>query len=773
MRTVFSTSSDSKSILALPVRSAPADTGWKNPWWRLAVPLAILLLVCAGGAVAQTTDTEAAQDEEPMADGAVAPAQPVKYGEITVTAQKKEESLQEVPLSVTAFTMDFIQENNLTNFVDIAARTPSMVFANYPDIKLSSVALRGIIGGSGSAGADPAVARYVDEVYLGHGVGAFMDLFDLERTEVLRGPQGLFFGRNSIGGAVSYNTRKPSMVFDGMVEGTYGDYGKYRLGGLISGPLAKDRLAGKVSFVTNNRDGTYENLWLGIEGNEISNWSARGQLLWTPSAVTSVILTAEHSEVDQQTLSFETLKYNPEGLLPSVLGAYGLPLNEDPWDRKGYADIPQPETLDLDGYSVTVDTAIGDVGLTSITSYREHQYESRRDTSASQLRWAYDGDPEDVDRLSQELRIEWSTPKTSFLFGAYYFDQSTSNQSFVDLGEDLMDLLIGDPIYVSAGSDATMSTTSYAAFGNITFTLSERADASFGLRYTRDKKEIDYSQADPLDFFGGTFTLQAQDDWGEATPAFNVRYMFNDNVRGYVTVGRGFKSGGFNDALGSADGIAFGPEYLWNYEIGIKNRLAQGRVTANFALFYMDWSDIQIVTDNPNTPNFDPIIQNAGTAHSTGLEGEIFAYPSRHWVLGLNFSILEAEYDGGTLPDGSPLNTMVRAPDYTANLNAEYRATLSGSLEWFIGAEMLNTGEMWLYPDNQEDSRVAPHTIYNARLGFGPEHRGWSVTVWGRNLSDEIYKERLFDLYDQPLIAQKYIVLNDPMMWGATIRFAF
>jgi iron complex outermembrane receptor protein len=139
----------------------------------------------------------------------------------------------------------------------------------------------------------------------------------------------------------------------------------------------------------------------------------------------------------------------------------------------------------------------------------------------------------------------------------------------------------------------------------------------------------------------------------------------------------------------------------------------------------------------------------------------------------LNFSFMEAKYDEGTLPDGTPLDTMVRAPDYSVNINAEYRNTLSGSLDWFIGAEMLNTGELFLYPDNQEDSRVAPHTLYNARFGIGPEHRGWSLTVWGRNLTDEIYKERLFDLYDQPLIAQKYIVLNDPMMWGVTLRLAF
>jgi iron complex outermembrane receptor protein len=783
-----------KSNTDLPGRPTTAGSGREatspsrgsgGPWGLLIIPLAILFLIWAGAdALAQESgaggaqDQQAAEDvgaeEQQAAEDARAPDQPVTYGEIVVTAQKRSETLLEVPLSVTAFTDDFIQEYNLTNLVDIAARTPGLYYGNYPDEKLSPTTLRGVYATAGSAGADPAISRYVDEVYVGQGAGAFIDLFDTERVEVLRGPQGLYFGRNSIGGAISYTTKKPSNEFEALIEGTYGDYNQHRVGALISGPLVTDRLAAKVSAISNGRDGTYTNLWLNREGNEIGNWSARGQLLWTPGSATQVTLTAEHSEIDQESLLFETLKYDDaNGLLPLALGLFGLPRNEDPWDRKGYSDIEQPETLDLDGYSVNLTTAIGDVELTSITSYREHQYDSIRSTDASPLRWAYDGDPEQVDRLAQEIRVAWSTTKTSFVLGVYYFDQTAANQSFIHLGEDLMALLIGVPLFVEAGSDAVTDTTSYAGFANLTFTLSDRADMSIGVRYTRDEKEINYSQEDALGLLGGTFTLQAGDSWNAATPAFNLRYRFTDDVRGYVNVGRGFKSGGFNDGLGSADGIAFGPEFLWNYEVGVKSRLAQGRVTANFAAYYTDWTDIQITNDNPNTPIYDPIILNAGAAHSTGLEGEVVAYPSRNWVLGANFSVMDAKHDGGTLPDGTPLDKPVKSPDYTANLNAEYRDRLTGSLEWFVGAEMLNTGEHFLDPTNQEDGRVDPYTVYNARLGLGPEDRGWSVMVWGRNLTDETVKERLFDLYDQPLIAQKYIVLNDPVTYGVTVRFAF
>jgi iron complex outermembrane receptor protein len=750
--------------------------------WLLIAQTILLSLWLVGGAQAQTEPPAGAQEqaeeaataqEQPAAEGEETQGMRKTYGEIVVTAQKKEETILEVPLSVTAFPATAIQDLNLSTVRDIAARTPGMHYGDFPDEKLSPTSLRGVIGSSGSAGADPAVSRYVDEVYIGQGAGAFIDLFDTERVEVLRGPQGLFFGRNSIGGAISYTTKRPSNELEGLFEGTYGDYGEYRVGALANGPLIKDKLMAKVSVIANGRDGTYTNLWLDREVNTIDNWTARGQLRWTPSDVTRVILTAEHSEIDQESLSFETLKYNEEGLLPMILDLYGLPRNEDPWDRDVYSDIVQPETLDLDGYSVRFTTVIGEVGLTSVTSYREHIYSSIDSTDRSPLRWAYDGDPEQVDRLSEELRISWASKKLSLLAGVFYFDQTAANQSFIWLGEDLMELLVGVPILVKAGSDAVTDTTSYAAFANLTVTLTDRADVSVGVRYTKDDKEINYSQQDVFGLLGGTFSLQADDSWDAPAPAVNLRYRFSDDVRGYVAVSRGFKSGGFNDALGSADGIAFDPEFLWNYEVGLKSRFAQGRVTANFAAFYMDWSEIQITNDNPGTPIYDPIILNAGAASSTGLEGEIVAYPSSHWVLGANFAVMDAKYEGGTLPDGRPLDKVPYTPDYTANLNAEYRGTLTGSLEWFVGAEMLNEGEVYLTGDNQEDGRVDPHTLYNARLGFGPEHRGWSVTLWGSNLTDEKFKQRLFDLYDQALIAQKYITLNDPTTYGVTLRFAF
>jgi iron complex outermembrane recepter protein len=717
----------------------------------------------------QATKTRATAKTEKERNGKRPQEQPVHHEDIIVTARKTEELLQDVPLSVTAFTADAMSQRNMTTIEDISARTPGMHYGDFHDEKLSPLSLRGIVSDSGSAGADPAVAQYVDDVYIGQGAGAYLDLFGLERVEVLRGPQGVFFGRNAIGGAVSYVTRKPANEFEAMFEGNYGDYAYHRAGALVSGPLVKNKLDGKLSLVSNGRNGTFRNLWLHRDVNTIGSWSGRGQLLWTPAPGTQLTLAAEHDEVDQESLSMETLRYNGDSLLVQALDASGLPRNRNPYDRKVYADTRQPETLNLSGYSARLTTPIGNALLTSITSYREHRYSSLRDTDATPLRWSYDGDPERVERFSQELRAEWWAPKATLLIGAYFFDQTSHNESFIRLGEDLTSLLIGEPMVIETGSDAKLKTTTYAVFSNATFSLGSRADVSVGFRYTRDEKHIDYAQNDPLSLLGGTFSVRAGDHWGAVTPAFSLRYRFADDIKGYVNISRGSKSGGFNDALGTADGLAFGPEFLWNYEVGLKSRFAHGRVTVNLDTFFMDWSRIQILIQKPGSPTYSPITANAGTAHSTGFEGEIVATPSLHWLLGLNFSVIRAKYVGGTQPGGLPLDKIPFSPAYTANFNAQYRGRLTHTLDWFAGGEILRSGELYLTADNQPDGRVDPYTLVNARLGFGAADGRWRLTLWGKNVTDKTVKQRLFDLYDNPLVGEKFIELNDPAVYGVTL----
>lgn len=694
--------------------------------------------------------------------------------EIIVTARRKEEALQDTPISVTAFTSNMIDRAGITDINDVALRTPGLSYGNFGDEKLSPLSLRGVLGGSGSAGADPAVGIYLDEVFLGQGVGATIDLFDLETIEVLRGPQGTLFGRNTVGGLVHYRTARPTEEFVAFVDAEVGNYDSRRFSGALSGPIAGGDVLGRLAVVHNERGGTADNLVLDRKVNSEESLSLRGQLQFNLGSKATWRLSADYREVDQDSLVFETLKYNDASTLVSVLDGFGLPRNEDPFDRDVYADDVTFERSDAWGVASHLAWTLGPVDVVNITSYRDHDYENRTDTDRSALLWVYDGDPEEVSRFANELRLSWMTGAFDWIGGLYYYEQDTVNQSFVELGPDLLTLLGVGPVTIDAGSDAAMDTESVAAFGSVTWNISDRLDVTLGGRYTYEEKSIDYAQADPLGLLGGDFAATGDDDWSEFTPSANVRYRFTPEIMGYATVSRGFKSGGFNDALGDATGISFDPETLWNYEGGVKSTLLEGRLQANVSVFYMDWKDIQISADNPDTPVFDPIILNAGAAHSQGVELELMSRPTDRLTLGLNAAILEAEYEEGGLPDGRPLDRVPHAPDYTANLNAEYRAPLSfAQAEWFVGGELLARGEKYLTLDNQEDGRVGSYVLANLQMGVEAVDGRWRISMWGRNVGDKEVEERLFDLFDLGIVGQKFIILNDPATYGVSVRFQY
>lgn len=712
-----------------------------------------------------------AQTAPPPAKAAA--AQSLQLEEVMVTARKYAENIQETPVSVTAFNSATIDKLGMTNMTDIALRTPGLAYGNFGDSKLSPTSLRGVVSSAGSAGQDPAVGVYVDEVFIGQGADAALDLYDIDRIEVLRGPQGTLYGRNTIGGVISMTTKRPTDTFEASTDLTYGNYDYVRVGGSVSGPLVANVLKGKISAVYDDRAGTDTNVWLHIPVNDKHHWTARGQLLFTPSEDTELAVTADYFKIDQHPLVFETLNYNDSKLLPILLDAFELPRNTDPYDRRVYSSQKTAETLEAWSASATLKMKFGDVDFTSITAYRTHDYFSRDDTERSPVDFAYDGDPEQVDTFSEEARLAWTTGSFDWLVGAYYFNRSSKNMSFIEIGADLAALFEAPEITgLRMGSNAAIDTTSVSGFASATWRASAKLDFTLGGRYTHEKKAIDYAQTDALGLLGGTFSIKADDTWGQFTPNASARYRFTPEVMGYATVSEGFKSGGFNDGLGDANGIGYDPETVWNYEIGLKNELFDRRVVANVAVYYMQWNDIQITTDNPVTPIYDPMILNAGKAHSTGIEAEIQAAATERLTLGATLSVQEAKYDEGTLPTGEALKRIPFAAKYTSNLNAEYRIPV-GSGELSLLGEAVLRGDSYLTIDNQTDGHVGNYALYNTRVSYTSDSGLWHVTLWGKNLADKTVKQRLFDLSSQDLVGQKFIALGDPRTYGVTVRMDF
>jgi len=716
--------------------------------------------------------------------GTSLPAWSAEVETIVVTAQKREEALQSVPTAVTAFSSETLSKMGAVGIEDIARHTPSLQFGNYSDLKLSPTSIRGIIAGTGSAGQDPSVGYYLDEVFLGPGVSAIIDLYDIQRVEILRGPQGTLFGRNTIGGVISIVSQSPDPDFGGYIEAEYGNYEHMRLKGRVSGPIVEGKVNASLSVMFHEREGFTENAFLGTDGDDTMRKGARLAFDIFPSENLSLQFGFDYLDIRQHSKHFETLRYNPVAGVGPLAGIFGFPLNTDPFDHKVYSDVNSRETLETWGGSLRATLSLEGFDVVSVTGYRSHEYFNVGDTDVTPLDWGLDGDPEEVSRFSQEIRLvsddSWNW---DWLVGGYYFHQETDNLSFIELGSDLSLALTGDPAAIAglqAGSSAQMEVDSYAAFASVTLPLDERLDLTLGGRYTYEEKTIAYTQDDPLGLLGGTIPLlQSANDWSAFTPAATLSYHWTDDVMAFATYSQGFKSGGYNDALGDVTGISFDPEFLTNYELGLKSDWLERRLRVNVSLFYMEWEDIQIAGDDPSTPAvFDPITTNAGKAHSQGVELEFQAVPTDALELGGYVALMEAEFDEGAVPAappavGTPLTKIPRAPDYKWSLWAEYGVPVNA---WMLSlrGEVIETGTSYLSINATDpDVRVDPYTLVNGRIALSMPDDGWQIALWGKNLTDEVYLERLFDLFANPFIGEKLIVLGQPRTYGVELRKKF
>jgi iron complex outermembrane recepter protein len=704
-----------------------------------------------------------------------APAEQAALEEIIVTATKRAESMQDVPIAVTAFSSADLEKIGAAGIQDIASRTPGLKWGNRSDLKLNPTVLRGVSSQTGgSAGAEDAVGYYLDEVYLGSGVSANLDLYDLERVEVLRGPQGTLFGRNSIGGAISMTSRKPPDEFAGSATLDVGNYDLVRALISVGGPMGASGLSGQIAAVYSDRSGYTHNEFNGKDGDDSSSYGLRGQLRWQGESA-DFNLSAEYRDVEQHSKFYETLRYNPEALLVQVMPLFEAPINEDSFDRKVASNGTGLETLQAESVALHGVINFDAVDFTTITSYRHHEYYNIGDTDMTTIDWIFDGDPEEVSRFSQEFRVASAgTEEFSWLAGVYYLHQHTDNLSFVTVASDLTALLEIPVPSIDSGSSAKMDLDSYAAYASGNWRPNSAWEFSLGLRYTSEDKAIDYSQDDPLDLLGGTFDVQADDSWSEFTPSLAARWHLSDDVMAYGTIGKGFKSGGFNDALGEGTGISFGPETLINYELGIKSTSGDRRLQANAAIYYMTWNDIQIRQDNPETPAvYDPITTNAGKAHSQGIEVEVQWLATDKLSFELAGTILEAEYDGGTDASGEPLADLPGSPDSMLNFAAEYRWPITDMGDLSLRGEVLYQGDIEYSPTADPVAHVDAATLFNARLAWTSSDNRWTAALWGRNLSDEEVVERVFDLYSNPFVGQTFVVLNAPRTYGLELRYGF
>ena len=692
--------------------------------------------------------------------------------EVLVTARKREENLQDVAVAVSVISATTIEDAGLVRLTEIAQLVPNMTNTDSVSNKATAITLRGI-SSAGGLGNDPGIGVYIDEVYIARESGFNTDLLDIQRIEVLKGPQGTLFGRNTAVGAINITTKKPGQEFEGTVLADVGDYDYQRYGALMSGPLT-DTLAAKISGVRNKRDGYLDNTYGGTV-NTVDYYTYRGQVLWAPVDRLEMLLIADYRKDKSDGNNFVTQQ----------LG--------EPISRNYEVSIPDPgfEDVEEKGVALTANYDIDNYLLTSITSYNKIDEKYQNDQDWSDLDALTGNDERDNKQWSQELRISSTSDSgLQWVAGLYYFDQTFDAVQESISGADtiygafgLTDLIgsgippssIGLPDSVTIKATSTIKAESYAAYANVDYSFNEQWSIDAGLRYSKDKKKLDYLQeADPIAGAFGFLNFDIKSDINDDqwTPTISLNYTPLDDVLTYLKYSKGYKAGGFNNSISStASALAFDPEKLDAYELGLKSSWLDNTLRVNAAIFYMEYDDKQ---ESAFLAGVGFVQTNAGKATSEGAEVEVEYLLQDNWTVYGSVGYTDAKYDEYIIDEttNNNGNELTRAPEWTANIGTQVQWQFTNYLQGMFRLDYSYQDKYFTRANNNPFFMGDEQNLVNARFQLSDSDQTWRASLWGRNLTDDDAVNSIdgasaffTDTYHYSLIA--------PRTYGVELQYSF
>ena len=684
-----------------------------------------------------------------LLDGAAAIAQPSdRLEEIIVTAERRPSTVQETPSAITVFSPSRLQESQVDDLRDIAALTPGLVIGGYAAFGDNPISIRGIGQNPLGVGADDPVAVYLDGVYLGRSYSDVFDLLDVQRIEVLKGPQGTLYGRNATGGAINIITRTPANDLEAMAETRFGNLGERLARALLGGPLVPDKAAVQLSFSNHHVDGYAVNRFDGSPTENQNETAASAKLVLTPSDGLTIDLAADANRF-------------AVGLDPKLLNEANPNLLsvDDNYDGS--------EIRRNWGLSATVELDLDWSHLTSISAFRRAYVDDELDE---------DGTPLDIlrstpvrerqNQASEEIRLASPAgPPLSWIVGASYFREHAGAFTFLPFnpGPGVATLALG----------SRNETDSYAAFGTLTWAPVDRLSLSAGLRYTYEEKAFTFYQV------GGGFPIFATIPQSLShlsndalTPKFTAEYRWDPAVMTYLSIGRGFKSGGFAgyDFLpaGARSPDSFQPEDVWAYEVGIKSDLLDRRLRIDVSLFHEDFSNLQVRI--PDTLGFISI-KNAASANIDGAELETAFKPSQNIEISADLGRLQAQYSkfiymlGNVTVDNSG-KYLIRAPRWKGAVSGEYRIDLPDLGSLTPRAEYTFEGHSFYEDMNSPAYGHRWIDLWNAWLTFKSPDVRWSASLYVINLGDKLYVP-----HSVPVLAEPIGSANQPRTFGLDLRY--
>jgi iron complex outermembrane receptor protein len=718
-----------------------------NTLWKAAL-LAGAAWSAASGAFAQeivTVENEASVEE------------------LVVTARRTEENLQTVPGAVSAFSERALERLQATDATGLQGAVPNLnIVQGRGSSNSTNIYIRGVGQPDALQTFDPAVGVYVDDVYYSRIRGTQFDLLDLERVEVLRGPQGTLYGKNTIGGALKFVTRKPGQQMRASAQVGAGNYDAFEAKASVSGPI-DDVVAVGLSALHSSRDGFVTDPATGAKYNDKNSNAVRAALSLVPNDRFRADVAVDHAKDDaglnvgQATSTLSTLSGTVLRVVPSPLPEYNFQTRVDP-------DLPNSTKLETWGVSANLAFDLTDaLTLRSISAYRQLHTDDYLDFDATELELTQALVAVDQDQASQELQLAYVAGPWNVVGGLYYLKEQVGSYQVANA-----DQLLGF-LYANSGFrrviDDDLLTVSKAAYVNASYAVTDRLRVAAGVRYTKETKDYDRTTTPFYSLFP-SFSVPfpfnpPKGEWEDISPMASVDYQFNDDLMVYARASKGFKSGGFNGRANSAaEATEYDPETMVSYEAGVKSAWMDNRLRANLAVFSSKYEDFQArVAGTDTDPNTGaPIgvlsVINAGALDIWGAELELTATPISHLLLDAQIGYLNAEY--GEFDDTRFTSFGGSRAFQTPAFSPEWTARFGGQYEWGLGdAGYLTAGgaaryrsDMALAVDNTpvnsdvklEGMFTDDYWLFDARLVWESADRKLNAGLYGQNLSDEVYR---------------------------------
>lgn len=743
-----------------------------------------LLLGAASVLIPATAEAQQIAQAQPT------PASPdtAAIGDIIVTAQRREESLQRTPVAVTAIGSQQLRDDHIVSVADLARTTPSLSISasgsNAPTAAVPIIYIRGIGQPDPAIYSDPGVPVYVDGVYVAKSAGGAIDLPDISRVEILRGPQGTLFGKNAIGGAINVVTATPGVAPETRLELTGGNYSLYEFRGFTNF-APSDTLGISLAADAKHENGYGDRLdtagdKIGRMGDQ-RHLSGRAKLRWKPTDRLTVDLAADYTRYHDTATPGQTTIVSSAILnlwnanVGSKLGTIVSQSVAASGSYDNYSENPQPAHDQIYGFSGTLGYDLGGgFALKSITAYRHFTESFTRDADGSPAVYLEVSRASRSRQFTQEVQLSGKLfdDKLDFIAGGFYLHENAIENNTATIVPGLYRALHVPNFDIGRRYNDTQITDSYAAFAQANYHFSSRLSLTAGLRYTEDHKDATVFVDSPESGITYVPTTPLADHWHALTPRLSLNYQVASTILLYASASRGYKSGGFNERPATLSSLTeFQPETVWSYEIGAKSDLFNHHLRTNLALYRSEYNNIQLTRQILINNVIVSDVNNVAKARIQGVEAEVTVVPVRHLELTGTLGYVDDKYT--KLQPGAVVSIDNKIP-YVSTWNlvfsGRYRidladmGTLTPSVNWAYRSAS------YAVPNNSAVSYLPAHGLLGARIAYAPSHGAWEVSVFGTNLTNKRY---LTSVGDSSGIGVVYQLLGKPREFGGTVGFHF